>query len=221
MMETARIHVRGTSKPVLSGLAACLLLTACGGGGGVEEQRVRAAQQCDDTLSPDAARALGTVLKRENFDHGPKGGLERSAGELIADHDDRERTTMHRPLCRVSVPGSLDRIDIDFGLYDIDEPFGDVHPHGLHYYDMGREAQSGPKRAYLFVACVSPRLKGSDKNPARIRGELNFTHSELPDTVAVREANLTVLHSVTLAVVKKLGCENNAGLTDKPVFKPG
>ncbi|MEU8619204.1 hypothetical protein [Streptomyces sp. NPDC048623] len=213
-------HVRKTIKPIASGLAACLLLTACGGDKEPEEQRVTAAQQCDDTLSPDAGRALEAVLRTKKFVHDPRGGLNRSGEELTADYEERGRTTMHPPMCRVAVPGSLDRLDIDFGLYDVDEPFGDVHPRGLHAYDMGREAQSGPKKAYLFVTCISSRFNGSEQRPARIRGELTFTHSELPDTPAIRQANLTVLHSVTLAVVKRLGCENNAGLPDKPVFTP-
>ncbi|MFB7867596.1 MULTISPECIES: hypothetical protein [unclassified Streptomyces] len=85
---------------------------------------------------------------------------------------------------------------------------------------MGREAWSGPETAYLFVTCVSPRFKASQERPARIRGALWFRRSPLPDTPATREANLTVLHSVTLAVVKKLGCVDNAGLSDEPVFKP-
>ncbi|MCM1946409.1 hypothetical protein NC315_13625 [Streptomyces sp. G2] len=50
--------------------------------------------------------------------------------------------------------------------------------------------------------------------------ELVFNRSELPDTVPVREATLTVLHSVTLAVVRKLDCEDDAGLAEKPVLKP-
>ncbi|MFD4375217.1 hypothetical protein [Streptomyces sp. NPDC058486] len=32
-------------------------------------------------------------------------------------------------------------------------------------------------------------------------------------------AHLTVLHCVTLAVVRKLGCEGDAGLAEKPVLK--
>ncbi|MEV5969687.1 hypothetical protein [Streptomyces sp. NPDC051921] len=67
---------------------------------------------------------------------------------------------------------------------------------------------------------MSPRFNGSQERPARIRGSLRFNASKLPDTPAIREANLTVLHSVTLALVKELGCANNAGLSDKPVFQP-
>ncbi|MFE9044328.1 hypothetical protein ACFYOG_25950 [Streptomyces sp. NPDC007818] len=206
-------------KGAVSGFALCLLATACGGGAGPEPERVSAAQQCDDTLSPGAARALETVLKTKRFDHDPRGGLERGVDELIRDHETAKGLTLNPPMCRVNPPAGTERVDIRFGLYADDDLFQDVHPRGLHPYDMGVEAQSGPKKAYLFVQCISPRLEGSERRPARIRGTLVFNESELPDTVPVREANLTVLHSVTLAVVRKLGCEDDAGLTEKPVFK--
>ncbi|MEU2656178.1 hypothetical protein ABZ615_12730 [Streptomyces sp. NPDC007325] len=139
--------------------------------------------------------------------------------ELVRDHATAKGLTLNPPMCRVNPPAGKERVDIRFGLYADDDLFEDVHPRGLHPYDMGVEAQSGPKKAYLFVRCVSPRLEGSEKRPARIRGTLVFNESELPDTVPVREANLTVLHSVTLAVVRKLGCEDDAGLAEEPVFR--
>lgn len=207
-------------KGAASGVAVCLLVAACGGDEKPEPERVTAERQCDDTLSPDAARALETVLRAERFDDAPRGGLERSTNELAADYAKAERRPSKHSLCRASPSTNSDEVAIDFRLYKDDDLFGDVHPRGLHPYDMGVEAQSGPKKAHLFVRCVSPQLQGSDRRPARITGRLLFLRSKLPDTVAVREANLTVLHSVTLAVVRKLGCENDAGLTEKPVFKP-
>ncbi|MFI8822250.1 hypothetical protein [Streptomyces sp. NPDC053431] len=211
--------MHGLIKFVVFGLAAGLLVSACSGEA-TERQRVSAADQCDGALSSDAAHALEMVLRTKKFDHDPVGGLDRSVEQLTADYAKRERLTTHPPMCRASAPGSVDRVDIDFGLYRERDLFGDVHPYGLHAYDMGLEAQSGPQKAYLFVRCASPRLDGSQERAARIRGVLRFSNAELPDTPAIREANLTVLHSVTLAVVKKLRCENSAGLSDKPVFKP-
>ncbi|MFI8514683.1 hypothetical protein ACIGHB_26510 [Streptomyces sp. NPDC085460] len=145
-----------------------------------------AAQQCDDTLSPGAARALETVLRTKRFDHDPRGGLERGVDELVRDHATAKGLTLNPPMCRVNPPAGKERVDIRFGLYADDDLFEDVHPRGLHPYDMGVEAQSGPKKAYLFVRCVSPRLEGSEKRPARIRGTLVFNESELPDTLHPR-----------------------------------
>ncbi|MFI8320758.1 hypothetical protein [Streptomyces sp. NPDC085529] len=212
--------MRRALKGVVSGMAVCLLATACGGGEEPEPERVRAEQQCDDTLSPEAARALETVLKTKRFDQAPRGGVERTANDLVGDHEAAKGLTLHRPMCRAGSSTDTDRVDIRFGLYVEDELFGDVHPRGLHPYDMGVEAQSGPSKAYLFVRCVSPRLEGSGKRPARIRGTLGHNRSKLPDTAPIREAHLTILHSATLAVVRELGCENDAGLTEKPVLRP-
>ncbi|WP_189945808.1 hypothetical protein [Streptomyces roseolus] len=201
-------------------MAVCLLAAACGAAEEPEPERVTAERQCDDTLSPDAARALERVLETKRFEHDPRGGLERGANELVRDYKTARGLTLNPPVCRANPPTGAERVDLRFGLYVDDDLFGDVHPRGLHPYDMGVEAQSGPKKAYLFVRCVSPRFEGSDKRPARIRGTLVFNDSELPDTVPVREANLTILHSVTLAMARKLGCEDDAGLDEKPVFKP-
>ncbi|MEU2656174.1 hypothetical protein ABZ615_12710 [Streptomyces sp. NPDC007325] len=206
-------------KRAAGGVAVCLLATACGGGAGPEPERVSAAQQCDDTLSLDAARALETVLKAKRFHHSPRGGLERTTGELIADHPKSEGRTPRRALCKIDSPANSARAAIDFRLWRDINLHGSRHSASLHPYGMGVEALSGPNGAHLYVRCVSGRIPGSDRRPARIWGELSLSRSELPDTVPVREANLTVLHSVTLAVVRKLGCEDDAGLTEKPVFK--
>ncbi|MFE5796670.1 hypothetical protein ACFQ8C_29405 [Streptomyces sp. NPDC056503] len=207
-------------KGVVFGLGVCLLATACGGEEEPEPERVTAEQQCDDTLSPAAARALETVLSTRRFDDAPTGGLKRSTDELAADYPKSGGWTQRRSLCRASPSESSDEVTIDFRYYrDIHLP-GGQHAANLHPYGMGVEALSGPDKAYLFVRCASLQLQGSDKRPARIKGTLTYNKSKLPDTVPVREATLTVLHSVTLAVVRKLGCENDAGLTEKPVFKP-
>lgn len=219
-MTETRIAVVRMTKAVVSGLAACVLLAACGGSEEAEAPpRVTAAQQCDGALSSRAAAALSKVLETQRFDAAPAGGLARSVEELSEDYAQGLRRSMHTPMCRASPAGASRLLDVDFGLYGADDLFGNGHSVGLHPYDMGREAQSGPDTAYLFVECVSPRLKGSQERPARIRGTLRFPKSELPDTVATREANLTVLHSVTLALVKRLGCVGNAGLAEAPVFR--
>lgn len=206
---------------VVTGLVACLLLAACSSGGDEpDEPRVTAAKQCDDTLSPEAARALETVLQTKTFDHDPEGGLGRVVSRLIEDYDAGGLRSPGRRLCRSSADSGSARVDILFGRYDDSDLIGDRHPVDLLPYEgMGREAWSGPRGGYLFVRCVSPQLQGSRRHPAQIFGTIRVRRVETPDTVAVREANLTILHSVTLAVVKKLGCEGNAGLPEEPVFK--
>ncbi|KAA6217904.1 hypothetical protein CP979_13880 [Streptomyces filamentosus] len=208
-------------RSAASGLAVCLLVSGCGGGDEAEPERVTAEQQCDGLLSPQAARALETVLETKRFWPAGSGGLDEVASGLTEDHAKAERRPPSHPLCDPSPSGGgPHEVTLKFRLYKDDELLSDVRPYGLHPYDMGVEAHAGPERAYLFARCVSPRIKGSDSRDVRIEGKLTHAWSKLPDTVPVREAHLTILHSATLAVVRKLGCEGDAGLDAAPVFRP-
>lgn len=219
-MGLRSVSVRRVLQGAVLGLALCLLATACGRGEEPEPERVMAEQQCDGTLSPGAARALETVMHTKRFSHDPRGGLERTAEALVADHGKGERRSPTRRLCRANPAGSSDRITVAFHLYRDTELARGDRVASLHPYAMGVEALSGPKRALLYVRCASPRLKGSDKHPVRVMGQLDFIRSKLPDTAPIREAHLTILHSATLAVVRKLDCEDDAGLAEKPALKP-
>ncbi|MFJ6421682.1 hypothetical protein [Streptomyces hydrogenans] len=213
--------MRRMLKSAASGLAVCLLATACADGEKPEPERVTAGRQCDDTLSPQAAGALERALETKRFWPAASGGLDGVAEGLAADYAKAERRPPAHALCEAS-PSVADvrEVAIGFRLYKDDELLGGGHPSRLHPYDMGVEAHAGPEKAYLFVRCVSPRLKGSDSRNARIEGRLIHFWSKLPDTAPIREAHLTILHSATLAVVRKLGCEDDAGLAEKPVLKP-
>ncbi|WP_137989074.1 hypothetical protein [Streptomyces vilmorinianum] len=209
-------------KPITAGLVSCSLLTACGGGEEQqkEEERVTAIQQCDGILSPEAAKALPTVLRTERFRNMATGGVGRAVEELTSDYANGKRWSTHSYMCRVRAESGRAALDIDFGLYDPSDLIGEGRVINMYPYEgMGREAHAGFKRAYLFLECVSPRLKGSEEVPVRIRGRVDLDKPWPPDTVATREANLTVLHSVARAIVKELGCENNAGLPEEPVLK--
>ncbi|MDX2559120.1 hypothetical protein PV371_05595 [Streptomyces sp. TX20-6-3] len=211
-----------TLASVTGGLALCLLLTSCGGGDG-EEPRVTAARQCDDTLSPQAAAALESVLGAEEFQSVRSGGLQQSVRDLIGDQEKLDSWESHPSMCRIApVEGKTD-LAVEFNLYsgDADLYAGAKLP-ARRFYGMGRETSSDNKTAYLFLECSSPRLKGSGEVPARIKGMLRAHASReesLPsNTAATREAYVAILHSVSLAVVRELGCENDAGLPEKPVL---
>ncbi|MCZ0979790.1 hypothetical protein O1L60_14230 [Streptomyces diastatochromogenes] len=215
--------MRRASASVSTVLALGLLLTACGGGGSGEEER-QVAQKCDGSLSPTAVGALETVLGTKEFQWGGT-GLDRTAKALIDDQATPGRAPGVPSTCEVGTAAD-DRlgISVDFRLYEDADLYDDGTKWtaaGRHLYGMGREASTDNESAYLFVGCASPQLKGSDKEPAPVESVLKFkkpTKGAYPQHPATREAYLTVLHSVTLAVVKKLGCEDDAGLAEKPVF---
>ncbi|MFE0640408.1 hypothetical protein ACFW2Y_02080 [Streptomyces sp. NPDC058877] len=184
------------------------------------------AQQCDGILSPAAASALESMLGSKKFWGAGSGGLDRTVKELIEDYAREGRPPGHPPMCeveaKVSPPAGM---MIHFRLYDRGDLYDDGTEwtsQGRYLYGMGREASTDNRTAFLFVGCSSPRMKGSDKQPAPIESVLSFDRSlqgSYPEnTPATREAFLTILHSVTLTVVRELGCERDAGLTETPVF---
>ncbi|MFB6839996.1 hypothetical protein [Streptomyces sp. NPDC056361] len=219
--------MRRASAAVSTVLALGLLLTACGKDAEAPP-RVTAAQQCDGRLSPAAVAALESVLGTKEFSEAGSGGLDRTVGVLIEDQAKQGRPPGHPSMCEVATDSSpKSEIDIDVYLHDrgalYDDGTAKWWDHGRYLYAMGRETSADNKTASLFVECTSPRLKGSDRQPAPIAAELEFAKpvkgAYPANTPATREAYLTVLHSATLAVVKELGCENDAGLPEKPVFE--
>ncbi|MFF0560269.1 hypothetical protein [Streptomyces sp. NPDC004266] len=210
------------SASVSTVLAFGLLLTACGGGGEAEPQ---VAEKCDGTLSPAAVGSLESVLRTKAY-HSEGIGLERTAKALVEDQAKGGRPPGHPAMCEV-ITDADSRLGarIDVRLSEKDSLYDDGTKWtagGRHLYGVGLEANTDNKSAYLFVGCTSPQLKGSDKQPAIIGAKFAFekpVKTAYPaNTPATREAYLTVLHSVTLAVVRKLGCEGDAGLPEKPVF---
>ncbi|MEU8761247.1 hypothetical protein [Streptomyces sp. NPDC048659] len=199
-------------------LAMSLLLTACA----AEERpkRTAAEQQCDGTVSATAAPALRRVLDTETFTDATIGWLAEATGQLRTDYEDGVRRSARALRCDIKAEKGARRVlSVEFGLYHDQEPPGIASVPFTYPYEMGVAAYASYRQVYLFTQCVSPRLKGSERDPVRIRGNLTVTGGKAPDTPATREANLAVLHSITLATVKELGCANNAGLPERPVFK--
>lgn len=165
--------MRRASASVSTVLAFGLLLTACGGGEG--ESQV--AQRCDGSLSPAAVGAMEAVLGTKEFQWGGT-GLERTVKALIDDQAVLGRAPGVPPMCEVGAAAdSRLGFSVDFRLHDSEDLFDDGTKwtaEGRHLYGMGREASTDNEKAYLFVGCTNPQMKGSDKEPAPIESVLQF-----------------------------------------------
>ncbi|MFD3971982.1 hypothetical protein [Streptomyces cyaneofuscatus] len=135
---------------------------------------------------------------------------------------DRTWSTSEK-LCQIPVKGisSRERTALSFSIYapqDVGDP---RNPEGTRLFPLGKEAVARAGSAGLYFECVSPRIEGSERAPARIRGGLGRAHDR-GDAVSDLVANLTVLHAASLAVAKELECEGNGGLPEKldPELKP-
>ncbi|MFD4033099.1 hypothetical protein ACFWVP_21960 [Streptomyces sp. NPDC058637] len=109
---------------------------------------------------------------------------------------------------------------VKFSMYaphDVGDP---GLPAGAEFYTMGQQSEVARSGAALYFECVTPQLKDSDKNPLRIHGSFGRGKSDAPDTREYRNLNMTILHAVSLKLVKALDCENNGGLPKDPVLSP-
>ncbi|MFG2030373.1 hypothetical protein [Streptomyces sp. NPDC048825] len=205
-------------------LAASMLalagLTGCGGGSeDSDEKSVAAEELCEGNLSTDAARAVENTSGTKEFVPYDNSEVGDAAEELTIDQGLGE--TKNHSVCSIYTPnsGDLAAIRIRFSV-DTGDSLGESgHAASFKEYSVGREALASPQKAVLYIECRSSKFMGSENSPVLLRGELLNRDSPKGHAEDLRRANLTVLHSVTLALTKELDCADKAGLSTKPSFR--
>lgn len=199
-------------------LAAFVLLVGCGSNDeGSGDELVKAASLCEGNLSTKARGAMELIAGTKEFLPLDSSSVKRSAEDIVDDYllgsFDKDRD-----VCRIHEPGTneIAEITVQFSLDDGRFLSSSGDDPSFKAYDIGQKALASSKKAVLYVECSSTKL--SDTSAALLRGELLNRDSSEGDTEDLRRANLTVLHSVALALTKELGCADNAGLSTKPSF---
>ncbi|MET9482954.1 hypothetical protein [Streptomyces sp. NPDC006638] len=138
--------------------------------------------------------------------------LESLARAVVDDYlADGSGGETHR-VCGIHLPGStLADVGIDVSLEDGDGVGDSKFAGSFKQYDLGREGLASSRKAVLYAECVSAEFEGG---PVMLRAALSNRNEPEGDPERLREANLTLLHSVTLALVEQLGCEDRAGLPE-------
>ncbi|QNE79381.1 hypothetical protein F0344_22745 [Streptomyces finlayi] len=196
---------------------------ACGSDEKVEEARfVGAGELCNGLFAGPLAKKVESVTGDTVFYNQGTKGLDNVVDALKRGYASGRSWATGAELCRLEPRGggSRERGGLKFSMY-APQDVGDLRmPAGSELYTMGLQAEVGKGGASLYVECVSPQLKGSEETPLRILGGFGRGKSDTPDTREFRDTNLEILHAASLVVVNKLECENNAGLTEKPVLEP-
>ncbi|GGT15113.1 hypothetical protein GCM10010271_17300 [Streptomyces kurssanovii] len=208
-------------------MALALLLgvtaAACGEGGKEEESSyVATSEVCDSVFQGASARAVDSVMDSKSFSRINSGISDRVAASLKKGYASGRSWTYPEEFCELNPEGTGGighNADIDFSIYAPSDIDGGQTAAGEQIYAMGKEAKASPRGARLYFECVSPQLKGSTVSPARIFGSLRLERDLWEDSVQHREANLTIIHTVSLAMAKELECENNGNLPSSPIFK--
>ncbi|MFD3979853.1 hypothetical protein [Streptomyces griseus] len=85
---------------------------------------------------------------------------------------------------------------------------------------MGERALAAPDAGVVQFACRNEKLLGSQPAHVDIGVERWSPGEPEGDPEKLTDAYATVAHSVSLAMAKELGCENNGGLEARPSLDP-
>jgi hypothetical protein len=195
----------------LVGLAGC---TDEGGKPGSSAKNpIQAQDLCRGNLSKDAVSAVQLITGGKEFSSLDDSDKPEVLAQAVVDDylADGVGGKAHR-LCGIYLPGStLADVGLDVSVEDGDGVGDSVFASTFKQYDLGREGLASPQKAVLYAECVSEKFAGS---PVMLRGALNNRNEPEGDAEQLRKANLTLLHSVTLALVEQLGCKDKAGLPE-------
>lgn len=187
-----------------------------------EDPFVGAAEVCDGLFAGPLAKKVESVTGDTVFFRKGTKGLDNVVEALERGHASGRSWATGADLCPLDPKGGRlgDGGGLKFAMYAPQDVKDSRVSAGAELYRMGKKAVVTHESASLYLECVSPQVKGSNTDPLRIIGSFGRGKSDAPDTRESRNTNLEILHAGALSVVKELGCENNAGLKEKPVLEP-
>jgi hypothetical protein len=183
---------------------------------------VGAAEVCGDVFADPLAEMVEKVTGDTVFFAESSKGMEKVVTALKEGYESGRPWAAGDTLCLLHPKGAkqTDEGGVKFSMYAPQDLEDEGLPAGQEFYTMGVQSSVGRGNASLYFECVTPQLKGSDATPLRIHGGFGRGESDAPDTREYRNLNMTILHAVSLKLVRELGCENNGGLPKSPVLTP-
>ncbi|MFJ9371930.1 hypothetical protein [Streptomyces sp. NPDC101455] len=178
---------------------------------------------CGANLSAGTRRALLDALESRTYDwewsnrkhlgdpaEPDQKSLDDAAKKLVSGFRETGADEYQEyPLCYAYGPSAVNSI-VDISFY-----FPKVAPESpasqLTPYELGKISLARSSRAYLYMECLSYKF-GSGNEPVLIEAELGRMRLPASESETMRMDNLNVLHAVSLAMVKELGCKGDAGL---------
>jgi len=217
--------VRQLAATMVGVAASIASLAACDSNEQTGRSQTVSAQTklCGANLSPGTRRALLDALGSRTYDWewsnqkhvgDPAEPDQKSLGDAAKKLVSGFRETgvdeyQEYPLCYAYGPSVVNAM-IDFSFY-----FPKTVPESpatqLTPYELGKLSLARSSRAYLFMECSSSKF-GSGNEPVLIEAELGRMRPPASESETGRMDNLNVLHTVSLAMAKELGCKGDAGL---------
>ncbi|MEU9317526.1 hypothetical protein [Streptomyces sp. NPDC048295] len=182
---------------------------------------VGAEEVCDALFQGPLAKKVESVTGATSFAWTGTKGYDRVVEGLKTGYTSGHRWAAGGELCTLSPKrGALaDKSRISFDMYapqDLNDPYAKDG----HYYTLGKRSQAAPRGASLYFECVSPQIEGSKERPLRVSGRFYHPKATARSTPEHFDANMEIMHAASLAVAKKLQCENDGGLPEKADLTP-
>lgn len=204
--------------------------TGCGGDGEADGtpktpkdyKVVGGTQLCGGgVVTADASKALKVITGTSRFEASAEEyTVEQAAADLVEAFP--VPTVGRKDVCRVYTPIGTPDFDlrITWSLED-GAPAGVPAPE-FTKVKMGERSVTAADKAYVFFACRSEKLLNASSVAHIVIGVQHWAVPTEPegDVEVLKDAYATVAHSVSLAMAKELGCEDDGGLPAQPVLDP-
>ncbi|MFD5077521.1 hypothetical protein [Streptomyces sp. NPDC058371] len=224
--------VRQLAATAVAVAALAVSLAACDSNeqSGKSQEASAPTTLCGANLTTGTREALLDVLGSRTYDWewqnltrlgdiaepDPK-NLGEAAEQLVSGYHengaDDSATAADYDLCWVNAPKADRGVKLSFHLRETVPISADLSPK-FTQYKMGELAFSRPLTASLIMKCSNSKF-GSTGKPVLIEGELTNPLAVESKDETLRAKNLNVLHAVSLAMAKELGCKDDAGLPAK------
>ncbi|WP_368073322.1 hypothetical protein [Streptomyces griseus] len=185
------------------------------------ERSVPATELCGGhAVSAAAGKGLETITGSPRFEASGKEYTVARAAQALSESF-TSSADGRGDVCRIYTPvGTADfELRITWRLSG-SAPGGAAAPK-FTALKMGEGAGTAPDGAFVGFACSSRELTGP--TPAHIGIEVErggMPEEPEGDTARLKDAYATVAHSVSLAMAKQLGCEDDGGLEAQPSLDP-
>ncbi|WP_338137688.1 hypothetical protein [Streptomyces anulatus] len=207
---------------VVAGLLAFAAVGCSGDGkaGATGERPTEAIDLCGgEAVSAEAAESLKVITGSSRFDESDEDSTVVHAAKQLS-QEFTSSVTGDGDICMVFAVDAAqsDRLEVTWELAS-GPPQGEPAPK-FTVLPMGERTLTASDAAVVQFACRSAKLPGS--TPAQVKIGVERWSPEEPegDPEKLKDAYATVAHSVSLAMAKELGCENNGGLKDRPSLDP-
>ncbi|OLO35638.1 hypothetical protein PZ61_0222830 [Streptomyces sp. MNU77] len=172
-----------------------------------------------EAVSAEAAESLKVITGSSRFDESDEDSTVVHAAKQLS-QEFTSSVTGDGDICMVFAVDAAqsDRLEVTWELAS-GPPQGEPAPK-FTVLPMGERTLTASDAAVVQFACRSAKLPGS--TPAQVKIGVERWSPEEPegDPEKLKDAYATVAHSVSLAMAKELGCENNGGLKDRPSLDP-